>query len=141
MRKAETHLEHLAITRTTVTSLADRLPAAAPDLPEHPDYPRILAAFNHATGPIRAKDVCQALGHEMLPKNVEGNPPHPHRRRAGRPLLRRQQEDNAEHRRVRARVEHTFARMKNWKILCDCRQKGDGLHHAVATVHNLAMTG
>ncbi|GGY15449.1 hypothetical protein GCM10010358_79210 [Streptomyces minutiscleroticus] len=54
----------------------------------------------------------------------------PHRRRAGRPLLRGQEEDNAEHRRVRARVEHTFARMKNWKILGDCRQKGDGLHHA-----------
>lgn len=68
----------------------------------------------------------------------------PHRRRAGRPLLRGQEEDNAEHRRVRARVEHTFARMKNWKILRDCRQRGDGLHHAVqavATMHNLAMTG
>lgn len=62
--------------------------------------------------------------------------------RAGRPLLRGQEEDNAEHRRVRARVEHTFARMKNWKILRDCRQKGDGLHHAVqavATMHNLAL--
>ncbi len=34
----------------------------------------------------------------------------PHRRRAGRPLLRGQEEDNAEHPRVRARVEHTFAR-------------------------------
>jgi hypothetical protein len=68
----------------------------------------------------------------------------PHRRRAGRPLLRGQEEDNAEHRRVRARVEHTFARMKNWKILRDCRQKGDGLHHAVqavATMHNLALAG
>ncbi|MFH9798342.1 transposase family protein [Streptomyces virginiae] len=68
----------------------------------------------------------------------------PHRRRAGRPLLRGQEEDNAEHRRVRARVEHTFARMKNWKILRDCRQKGDGLHHAVqavATLHNLALAG
>ncbi|MFF3420426.1 transposase [Streptomyces sp. NPDC002698] len=67
----------------------------------------------------------------------------PHRKRAGRPLLRGQEEDNAEHRRVRARVEHTFARMKNWKILRDCRQKGDGLHHAVqavATMHNLALT-
>ncbi|MEV4966510.1 MULTISPECIES: hypothetical protein [Streptomyces] len=42
----------LAITRTHVTSLADRLPAAAPDLPEYPDHPRILAAFNHATGPL-----------------------------------------------------------------------------------------
>ncbi|MFJ4759137.1 transposase family protein [Streptomyces sp. NPDC088763] len=68
----------------------------------------------------------------------------PHRRRAGRPLLRAQEEDNAEHRRVRARVEHTFARMKNWKILRDCRQRGDGLHHAVQavdTMHNLALTG
>ncbi|MFB7147892.1 MULTISPECIES: transposase family protein [Streptomyces] len=67
----------------------------------------------------------------------------PHRRRAGRPLLRGQEEDNAEHRRVRARVEHTFARMKNWKILRDCRQKSDGLHHAVqavATMHNLTLT-
>jgi hypothetical protein len=33
------HLEHLTITRKTVTGLADRLPALAPDPPEHPDYP------------------------------------------------------------------------------------------------------
>ncbi|GGZ41821.1 hypothetical protein [Streptomyces poonensis] len=73
LREAETHLEHLAITRKTVTGLADRLPAVVPAaLPEHPDYPRILAAINHATGPLRAKDVCEALGHELLPKNVEG---------------------------------------------------------------------
>ncbi|WP_328722106.1 tropomyosin [Streptomyces sp. NBC_00247] len=39
LQEAETRLEHLAITRTTVTSLADRLPAAAPGLPGHPDYP------------------------------------------------------------------------------------------------------
>jgi hypothetical protein len=72
LQEVETHLEHLAITRKTVTGLADRLPATAPDLPEHPDYPRILAAFNQATGPLRAKDVCEVLGHELLPKNVEG---------------------------------------------------------------------
>nr|WP_307841412.1 hypothetical protein [Streptomyces endocoffeicus] len=66
------HLEHLTITRKTVTGLADRLPAVAPDLPEHPDYPRVLAAFHHATGPLRAKHVGEALGHELLPKNVEG---------------------------------------------------------------------
>ncbi|GHB79435.1 hypothetical protein GCM10010331_78770 [Streptomyces xanthochromogenes] len=66
----------------------------------------------------------------------------PHRKRAGRLLLRGQEEDHAERRRVRARVEHTFARMRNWKILRDCRRKGDGLHHAVqavATLHNLAV--
>ncbi|WUH98232.1 transposase [Spirillospora sp. NBC_00431] len=65
----------------------------------------------------------------------------PHRRRPGRPLLPVQEADKAEHRKVRARVEHTFARMKNYKILRDCRQRGDGLHHAVqaiAHLHNLA---
>lgn len=66
----------------------------------------------------------------------------PHRKRPGRPLLTGEEADNAEHRRVRARVEHTFARMKNYKILRDCRQRGDGLHHAVQAVahmHNLAL--
>ncbi|WP_246097748.1 hypothetical protein [Streptomyces botrytidirepellens] len=76
LREAEMHLEHLTITRKTVTGLADRLSTVAPDLPEHPDYPRILAAFNHATGPLRAKDACEALGHELLPKNVERHPRH-----------------------------------------------------------------
>ncbi|MDG5809043.1 hypothetical protein P9869_41815 [Streptomyces ossamyceticus] len=69
LQEAQTHLEHLAITRKTVTALADRLPAAPPDLPEHPDYPRIVAAFNEATSPLRARDVCEALDHELLPKN------------------------------------------------------------------------
>ncbi|MFC6365117.1 transposase family protein [Nonomuraea thailandensis] len=53
-----------------------------------------------------------------------------------------QEEDNAEHRRIRALVEHTFARMKNYKILRDCRQRGSGLHHAVQAVahmHDLAL--
>ncbi|MFC8276618.1 hypothetical protein ACFUJR_29620 [Streptomyces sp. NPDC057271] len=72
LREAETHLEHLAITRKTVTALADRLPAVPPDLPEHPDYPRILGVFNDVAGPLRARDVCEALDHELLPKNIEG---------------------------------------------------------------------
>ncbi|WP_338491840.1 transposase family protein [Streptomyces sp. SJL17-4] len=66
----------------------------------------------------------------------------PHRKRPGRDLLPGEEEDNAEHRRVRARVEHAFARMKHYKILRDCRQRGSGLHHAVQAVahmHNLAL--
>ncbi|MGW1540755.1 hypothetical protein ACWCPM_11015 [Streptomyces sp. NPDC002309] len=39
--------------------------------PEHPDYPRILAVFNDTTGPLRARDICQALDFELLPKHVE----------------------------------------------------------------------
>ncbi|MGI5380567.1 transposase family protein [Streptomyces sp. CA-251387] len=66
----------------------------------------------------------------------------PHRKRPGRPLLKGEEEDNAEHRKVRARVEHVIGRMKNYKILRDCRQRGNGLHHAVqavARMHNLAL--
>ncbi|MEU0163082.1 hypothetical protein ABZ154_30825 [Streptomyces sp. NPDC006261] len=74
LREAETHLEHLATTRKTVTALGERLPnhPVSPDLPEHPDYPRTLAVFNEATGQLRARDVCEALDHELLPKNIEG---------------------------------------------------------------------
>ncbi|MFF9690500.1 hypothetical protein [Streptomyces sp. NPDC014623] len=74
LQEAETHLEHLAITRKTVTALADRLPAhtSMADRPEHPDYPRILSVFNDASRPLRAREVCVALGHEQLPKNIEG---------------------------------------------------------------------
>lgn len=45
-----------------VIALADRIPAQAnqSDLPEQPDYPCILAVFNQATGPLRARDVCEA---------------------------------------------------------------------------------
>ncbi|MFF5538080.1 transposase family protein [Streptomyces cinerochromogenes] len=67
----------------------------------------------------------------------------PHRKRPGRPLLKGEEEDNAAHRKVRARVEHVFSRMKNYKFLRDCRQRGDGLHHAVQAVarrHNPALT-
>ncbi|MFI1585313.1 hypothetical protein [Embleya sp. NPDC020630] len=73
LRETEAHIEHLAITRETVTALADRLPTrpTSPDLPEHPDYPRVLAVFNEATGALRARDVCEALDHEPLPKNIE----------------------------------------------------------------------
>jgi hypothetical protein len=54
------------------------------------------------------------------------------------------EEHSASHRKVRARVEHAFARMKTWKILRDCRLKDDGVHHAVlgiARLHNLALAG
>ncbi|WP_371648158.1 MULTISPECIES: transposase family protein [unclassified Streptomyces] len=68
----------------------------------------------------------------------------PHRKRPGRALLQAEEDDNAEHRKVRARVEHVIGRLKNYKILRDCRQRGDGVRHAmlgIARLHNLALTG
>lgn len=70
LREAETQIEHLVIALKTVTALTERL--SVHPLPEHPDHPRILAVFNKAIGPLRARDVCEALDHELLPKNIEG---------------------------------------------------------------------
>ncbi|MFF4693797.1 transposase [Streptomyces sp. NPDC001307] len=69
----------------------------------------------------------------------------PHRRGRGQDDLPPWKEErNASHRKVRARVEHVFARMKSWKILRHCRLKGDGVHHAmlgIARLHNVVLTG
>jgi len=69
----------------------------------------------------------------------------PHRRAKGQgDLPDWKQEHNRSHKQVRARVEHVFARMKGWKILRDCRLKGDGVHLAmlgIARLHNLALAG
>ena len=69
----------------------------------------------------------------------------PHRRkRKDEELPAWKEEHNRSHKSVRARVEHVFARMKNWKILRDCRLKGDGVHYAIlgiARLHNLNLTG
>ncbi|MFE1315632.1 transposase [Streptomyces sp. NPDC058755] len=68
----------------------------------------------------------------------------PHRRRKGEELPDWKQAHNKSHKQVRARVEHAFARMKTWKILRDCRLRGDGVQHAmsgVARMHNLMLAG
>lgn len=69
----------------------------------------------------------------------------PHRCERGQTELPAwKEEHNNSHRKVRARVEHAFARMKAWKILRDCLLKGDGIHTAmlgIARLHNLALTG
>ncbi|SED83986.1 hypothetical protein SAMN05428945_5722 [Streptomyces sp. 2224.1] len=51
---------------------------------------------------------------------------------------------DSSHRKVRARVEHAFARMKTWNIMSDCRLKGDDVHHAmlgITRLHNLTLAG
>jgi hypothetical protein len=69
--------------------------------------------------------------------------PHRHERGQGElPVWK--EEHSSSHRKVRARIEHAFARMKTWKVLRNCRLKGDGVHHAVlgiARLHNLALAG
>jgi hypothetical protein len=66
----------------------------------------------------------------------------PHSRRKGEELSDWKVAHHECHKQVRARIEHVFARMKCWKILRDCRLKGDGVHHAmlgIARLYNLNL--
>jgi hypothetical protein len=63
--------------------------------------------------------------------------------RDGSPLPDWKEDLNAQHRTVRAQVEHTLARMKNWKILPDYRRAARTLTDApsgIANLHNIALT-
>jgi hypothetical protein len=67
----------------------------------------------------------------------------PHRRKKkDEPLVDWKEAHNASHRKVRARIEHTFAKMKVWKVLRDCRLRGEGSAEAmagIARLHNLTL--
>ncbi|MCC3764452.1 transposase [Glycomyces sp. TRM65418] len=69
----------------------------------------------------------------------------PHRRRhKDEPLTEWKEAHNASHRHVRARIEHTFAKLKVWKVLRDCRLRGDGSADAmagIARLYNLTLVG
>ncbi|WP_018252728.1 hypothetical protein [Salinispora mooreana] len=70
---AETEVTELAITRKTLLSLGDPLDAAPPADPTiaSPAYQQILTVFHTATTPMRAKDICQALGTGTTAKDTE----------------------------------------------------------------------
>jgi hypothetical protein len=53
---AEEHPEPATLTRTSVT----------------PAYPQIIAVFTGGAGPLRAKEICRALGSNTDPRHVEG---------------------------------------------------------------------
>jgi 23S rRNA G2069 N7-methylase RlmK/C1962 C5-methylase RlmI len=66
------------------------------------------------------------------------------KRRDGQELLAWQEELKSDHRRVRARIEHALARLKNWKILRDYRRAAHTQTDAVsgiAHLHNIQLTG
>lgn len=74
LRAAEIELNDLATTRTTLTRLTATSdgPAPADGVPDTV-YQQILAVFTTGDGgPMRAKDVCHALGLGTEPKDTEG---------------------------------------------------------------------
>jgi hypothetical protein len=47
-------------------------PTVLTHTPVTPAYPQIIEAFTHATGPLRAKEACRALGTDTDARHVEG---------------------------------------------------------------------
>jgi hypothetical protein len=74
LRTAETELNDLATTRTTVTRLTATSDLPTPDGPlDNTVYQKIIAAFQTGNGgAMRAKDVCHALGLGVEPEDTEG---------------------------------------------------------------------
>ncbi|MFJ4919955.1 hypothetical protein [Streptomyces sp. NPDC088725] len=83
LREFETESENLQITHKTLLGLPRPAPAPAPapapvddppraEVPEHPAYQQILTVLADTGGPMRARDICDALDLPILPKNTEG---------------------------------------------------------------------
>jgi hypothetical protein len=64
--------EEVRITRKTLLGLPDPQPSAppAPKLPDHPAYQQIMAVFNAADHPLRARQVCEAMDLPVAPNNI-----------------------------------------------------------------------
>ena len=74
LAQAERERDRWAGARETVLALAAEEqpdPAVLTHVPVTPGYPQIIAAFTGA-GPLRAKELCQALGIGTDPRHVEG---------------------------------------------------------------------
>ncbi|MGP3972386.1 hypothetical protein [Streptomyces sp. 6N223] len=64
--------EETRITRKTLLELPDPQPPAPPppQLPDHPAYQQIMAVFTTADGPLRARQMCEAMDLQIAPNNI-----------------------------------------------------------------------
>ncbi|TQK49801.1 hypothetical protein FBY35_0070 [Streptomyces sp. SLBN-118] len=74
LRELDEEVESLAVTRKTLLALPPATPEPAeepPVLPANPAYQQILDVFADAAGPMRSRDLCQALDLPLKPRNIE----------------------------------------------------------------------
>lgn len=64
--------EEIRITRKTLLELPEPAPPAPPlpQMPDHPAYQQIMAVFTAADGPLRARQVCEAMDLPIAPNTV-----------------------------------------------------------------------
>ncbi|KWW98659.1 Transposase IS4 family protein [Carbonactinospora thermoautotrophica] len=99
-----------------------------------------LSGVRHRPGPGEAG----GDGRRRLPGQPGRDHLLPQAPRDGTPLPGWQEDLNAVHRSVRARIEHTLARMKCWKIPRDYRRRAHTLRDTaagIAFLYDLALAG
>ncbi|MFI5679967.1 hypothetical protein [Streptomyces cellulosae] len=64
--------EEIRITRKTLLVLPEPVPPAPPPpkLPDHPAYQQIMTVFTAADGPLRARQVCEAMDLQIAPNTI-----------------------------------------------------------------------
>jgi hypothetical protein len=64
--------EEIRITRKTLLELPEPVPPAPPPpkLPDHPAYQQIMTVFTAADGPLRARQVCEAMDLRIAPNTI-----------------------------------------------------------------------
>jgi hypothetical protein len=155
-------LEDLGAPLTSLDSLPSRVPSCATATPEsldrhdaashpsqHPDTGDPQPGNRNDSTVYRDSGIKDQIDDRpvMTDGGYQDNPEviMPYRKpRDGSELSEWKEELNSVHRTVRARVEHTLARMKCWKILRDYRRAASTLADAVsgiAHLHNIAITG
>ncbi|MEV0011425.1 hypothetical protein [Streptomyces sp. NPDC047973] len=74
LRELDEEIGNLAVTRKTLLALPPTTPEPTDPpsaLPAHPAYQQILTVLADATGPMRARDLCDRLDLPVTPKNIE----------------------------------------------------------------------
>ncbi|MFF5563435.1 hypothetical protein ACFY7Z_15255 [Streptomyces sp. NPDC012623] len=64
--------EEIRITRKTLLELPEPVPPAPPPpkLPDHPAYQQIMTVFTAADGPLRARQMCEAMDLQIAPNTI-----------------------------------------------------------------------
>ncbi|MFF3512035.1 hypothetical protein [Streptomyces sp. NPDC002573] len=71
LRELDEEIGNLAVTRKTLLALPPTAPDPADPPPVQPAYQQILGVFADAAGPMRARDLCERLDLDVMPKNIE----------------------------------------------------------------------
>lgn len=134
--RALTGLTPPAIT-TVVDALADTRQTGRPRILPH--RKRVLLCLVAVRTNLTERDIIVAKATVTLPPGVTTLTDGGYRSLPGAtlPPPKTDNHRHAAHRKIRARIEHILARMKDWQMLRQCHRRGDNINNAAQAVAHL----